>query len=397
MRSTRMLWVENCLPISSRSARIIESLRRSGRFDIAICAWSRSGTLAEADVGSEYRVYRRESPPARLVRKVANLPGYARFVRETARDYRPDVVGCSNWDMALLASLASSGKPIIYDVGDMPDGQGLYYRVGRLAERVALRRTFAVTLASRFFAEMYEFEGLRRLVVENLPSMPVPDPHDHSVDRTPRIAFVGNVRFLDTLAPLLRVADETGYPVDVHGDGAVLPALRQRHGASEHVRFHGRYRYDDLPDLYDGFDVVWAVYPADDQNVKRAISNKFFESVLFGCPGVFSRGTMLGDLVEREGIGFVVDGTSDDEIRELLHELKSDLARYHEVRDRLRAYRDDRVGTLTWPDREADVVELFMEAAGMTGMNGADRRASVAAMQGCPSSAEPEPSVPMRS
>lgn len=265
--------------------------------------------------------------------------------------------------MALIAALvAPSGAAILYDVIDMPAGRGPIRWAGRAAELLALRRVRATLLASRFFGPFYRRTGMASLVLENLPSIAAPADDAPCQGASPaRVAYVGNVRYPSTLAPLMHACAQRNLALDIWGDGSALPALQKQFEHSGVIRFHGRYRYDDIPRILQSVDLLWAAYPADDFNVRFAISNKFFESINFVRPAVFSSNTALGDYVAREGIGFCVDATSDSEVGAFVDGLIANSQPIADVRAALRAFKDKSAGALTWSDFEPDLISFLQE------------------------------------
>ena len=74
---------------------------------------------------------------------------------------------------------------------------------------------------------------------------------------------------------------------------------------------------------YDNVDVIWAVYPNKDFNVKYAISNKFFESIYLNIPGIYAKDTMLGDYVVKNNIGMVINPYDIQDIQQLLSNVEN--------------------------------------------------------------------------
>ena len=52
------------------------------------------------------------------------------------------------------------------------------------------------------------------------------------------------------------------------------------------------------------------------------LSNKYHESLYYGVPAIYAEGTKLADMVEKDGIGYVVNPYSIDSIKQLFANLK---------------------------------------------------------------------------
>ena len=123
----------------------------------------------------------------------------------------------------------------------------------------------------------------------------------------------------------------------IHGDGACLDELKTYSKRYTNVFFTGRYEVNQLPELYNTCNVVWAVYPNDDYNVKYAISNKFHESLVYKKPCIYANKTMLGKYVQNNKLGWIVDPYNVDEIRNLIIKLSNNVSLFLEIEEHLSA------------------------------------------------------------
>ncbi|MEM7432251.1 MAG: hypothetical protein AAF351_10030 [Pseudomonadota bacterium] len=353
----RLLWVERYYPIDTRSSRIVETLRNSGLFDVYVCAWNRGEDKLEFP--DNYRVLHTPMGYKRLVRKTLGLPKYRRFVKQTIQSLEPDVIGCSFWDMAaIVASIPNLPSRNVYDVIDLPGGSLPMFRFARFIERVSIRRFDQVTLSSRFFNSFYRFLDTTPVLVENLPAFP---PRISGADADPLesrpIAFVGSVRHLETLRPVIDYCAQTKRDFAVFGDGPDLPQLRNEYGSSPFVQAYGGYTYDELPSIYGQISTVWAAYPTSEINVRYAISNKFFESIFFQIPGVFSSGTAIGEYVAENHLGYCVDAEDPKDVARLVETIFEDTALRKKLRQNIANYRAE--NAIHWNEVEARIIDTF--------------------------------------
>ena len=96
----------------------------------------------------------------------------------------------------------------------------------------------------------------------------------------------------------------------------------------KNVHMFGRYSYNYIHKLYNISDLIWAAYPAATINTRTAISNKFFESLLFKKPGVFNKNTCLGEYVDHHGIGLTINPEKFEDIDRLLDDVCSNQVQY---------------------------------------------------------------------
>ena len=124
------------------------------------------------------------------------------------------------------------------------------------------------------------------------------------------------------------------------------------------IYFHGRYNYENISEIYSTVDLIWAVYPNKDFNVKYAISNKFFESILYEKPCFFSIQTDLGDLVEKYEIGFTIDPYDPNKFFKNFNTERF-VIRVEEYKKNIRKYKEGKL--LFWEDNEDNFLEKLKE------------------------------------
>ena len=88
---------------------------------------------------------------------------------------------------------------------------------------------------------------------------------------------------------------------------------------------HGRFKNpDDLDRVYSSFDIVACNYDATGPNERIAEPNKLYEALFYNKPILVSQNTFLGAKVERMGVGYVIDTSNDENIKEFLGNLNYD-------------------------------------------------------------------------
>ena len=351
-----LLWIERYYPIDTRSRRILRTLEHSGRFDIHVCAWDRG--LEPSPIESKHHILHTPIGYKRLAQKALNIGGYRRFVSKVLSEISPDVVVCSFWDMAVLfSSIRHSNARAIYDVIDLPGGSPLMFNVARMLERIALRRFNKVIFSSRFFSDSYQSYSGEKTTIENLPALSELEDHECLSAQSKNIAFIGTVRHLETLIPAIDYCKRIGRTFSVYGAGPDLPKLTEKYGKSAEVSIMGQYDYTTLPVIYRDVLAVWAAYPVSEVNVRYAISNKFFESIFFSVPGVFSSSTLLGQFVAENGLGYCVDAEDPASVAETIDSIINDHDRTNLIRRNLDHYK--RSNASHWRDVEPLLVNFI--------------------------------------
>lgn len=351
----KILLLDSSFPINTRNRKILGTLSKQSSFEVRYCTWNRDNRPVPESEKHNY-IYNLTSPYGARLKKVKSLRNYYKFFKREQQKFKPDIVIASHWDMLMLAVLSkSSTQKIIYENLDMPTSHNpILYKIFRKIEQFLLKRTDGIIFASRFFESQYKYFDKPVITVENKPfrldfqpdSLPVAN---RSNNQGLKVCYLGTVRYFDMLRILADATNQSGVLLDIWGDGADLPALQQYTRNQANVTFHGRYDYEIIASIYEQADIIWAVYPANDPNVKFAISNKYHECILFRKPGVFAAGTYLGEMVASAGIGYSVNSQSVDDIKQLFARLAANPKELSATRMKMVQHYATR---LNWEDEE---------------------------------------------
>ena len=242
---------------------------------------------------------------------------------------RNDLVYAFNPDMALLALAAGAGlgKPVVLEVADIRPVQVAGGPLGLAFRKIDKWVTEAcrlLVLTSDGYASYYKdwlAVATPRMVIENKLDAPFAAAVRARLGgvragaplagRPLRIGWFGLLRDQWSLAVLeaLTRARPGGYSVLLAGqahnplDGKEFLRLVANNPAFE---FRGPYRHPEhLPDLYADVDVIMAGKPP---TIPEAWSrtNRLYDACLFGKPLIVRAGSGDAALVQRHGIGAVV-------------------------------------------------------------------------------------------
>lgn len=257
----------------------------------------------------------------RTLRLLKALPTVRAAARET------DVLYTTTLDMLFLGWLASRGlaqRPLlVYDVFDIRDvllGQSRSARLLRRFECTVVKDVDHLVVTSPAYATEY-FRGVQELhhlsfqVIENkLDARQLP-PVRREVrppDGPLRIGYFGNLRCRRSWQILQEAARLGNGRVHVYVRGIPrLEDLPAEAGALPYVDYGGPYvSPQDLPELYEQVDMVWAVYQFGERNVgnwRWARTHRFYESCFFRKPMFTQSNSEDGRIAERHGLGPVLD------------------------------------------------------------------------------------------
>ncbi len=312
--------LDTSYPINSRNNKIIQSINKAFPLaEIHQIAWNRNGNHLKHD-NPYIHIYNKFSPAGRLWTKAKNLWGYRRFVHSTIKDINPEIIIASHWDtLIIVPKLNRKRQKLIYENLDIPTGD--FRAVFCFLEKKALKHTDLIIHASRFFKDLYP-QPVQQIVLENKPFFTIENNSLYSVHKPLQIAYIGNIRYKDILFNLIdALKGNEKLKLTLHGGGPAYEEVKNYSKDISNVEMTGPYDYNNIAKVYTDVDVIWAVYPNKDFNVKYAISNKFFESIYLKIPCIYAQNTKLGDYVTQHNIGMVVDPYDIHDIQQLFYKI----------------------------------------------------------------------------
>lgn len=319
--------VDSSYPINTRNERIVDSLNKFLPFiNVSVACWNRDNRDI-VDKDKKKYIYKSAAKYGNAIRKLYKLYGYYSYLKQINKKEKYDIIIASHWDCLFLCFfLKMKHQTLIYENLDIPTSLNKHVlKVLLCVEKLCLKRTDMIVMASRFYLPLYDFFNGRKLVVENkLPSENCTSINCRSFDKKELvITFLGNIRYADILKNLiLAVGNQENIICHIYGDGPDYKDVYSVADRFYNIKMYGRYNYSDVPRIYECSDVVWAVYPSHDYNVRYAISNKYHESLYYGIPAIYAEGTELAQMVIDKGIGFIVNPYSINDIKECVIKLR---------------------------------------------------------------------------
>lgn len=135
------------------------------------------------------------------------------------------------------------------------------------------------------------------------------------------IGFVGNVRYFEENKKLIKVLDNQKFKLLYIGsidEGCDIGEYCAK-GKINNVEVHGKFNNGDKPTIYENIDIINSIYGDFSLEVTTALPNRLYDALLFKKTILASKGTYLGEIVEKYSVGLAVDLGKDD-INEMLLE-----------------------------------------------------------------------------
>ncbi|MFC4100414.1 glycosyltransferase [Paenibacillus xanthanilyticus] len=134
-----------------------------------------------------------------------------------------------------------------------------------------------------------------------------------------RIGYFGIIRYKEILLNLIEVSQKFNVEIIIAGICGFSEELKKY----SNVHLFGEYDYNQIGSLYSKVDLCLAMYDRKMLNVRLALPNKLYESMVYDTPILVSKGTYLGEIVDEKRIGYSVDPYDKDELEQLLSYLTS--------------------------------------------------------------------------
>lgn len=240
--------------------------------------------------------------------------------------------GLDNLLIAWLSKIGFGKKIIIYEIGDVRElflGKSLTSKLLRSLEKYLLKKTNLLVITSKAYASGYfqEILGVKNLcyqVIENKldkNNLPIMTNCFSSQKKQGflRIGYFGVIRCHRSWEILKKLVNkrEGRFRLYVRGIFRGLDDIEHEVKNTEFVEYGGPYvSPDDLPEMYDKVDLVWACYPYQGDrtgNWMWARTNRFYEACYFKKPMIAQKGNEDGQIVTKLGIGLSVDLSDIDE------------------------------------------------------------------------------------
>lgn len=304
----KILLVDGTFPINTRSSRIVDTLIEE--YEIKYCAWDRMSVSTSEEKKKNYILSGSEGY-GKKIKKLCGLLKFYNFFKKTCKEFLPEYIIASHWDMLILSFLLKNkNQKLIYDDIDMPTSKNrLVLFFLKKIELIALKRTDGVIFASRFYSKCYEKK--KYIILENKPSKEIYNNQLYNFKSEKiKVCFIGTIRYYSLFEQVIKKLKKYENKIEFlfFGSGHIEKKLKELvlKNNQKNIYFFGKYSYEDIARFYNLADLIWAVYP-EEYNVKYAISNKFHESIVFEKPCIFSKNTLLGEFVEINNIGISVE------------------------------------------------------------------------------------------
>ena len=124
------------------------------------------------------------------------------------------------------------------------------------------------------------------------------------------IGFLGYVRYFDVNSKLINdFKNDKKYSLTYIGTPFSDCDLESfcKSNDIKNVTLIGKYDNNDKAKLYKNIDLINSIYSLSSEEVQPAIPNRLYDAALFKKPIIVNNGTYLSEIVEKNGLGLILD------------------------------------------------------------------------------------------
>lgn len=329
-----------------------------------ICTRRSSQNIWEPAQDVKHIIFDIDLPSAKhIVKRVIVSRSFRKRALENLEELQPDLIYAEGLDSLMIAGAYQKRHPVkvFFEVADLRENYIVKPKnpVKRLLTDVLLRKEkkafrsvdHLVVTSPKFYDLHYRnlIPKDRMLFIPNAPDQSVFASYKKKDNGRFTVGFIGGIRYIKQMKNLVDAANKTDADVLFAGSAfnpAEYEEIKRYCEGMPNVTFTGRYNYDaEIAGLYGKVDCVYAVYDADNPNVRIALPNKLYESILCELPIIVAKGTYLSELVEANGIGVSVFHRDETELIEALQKLKTEPEYREQIAGNCRKCREQLLNT----------------------------------------------------
>lgn len=287
--------------------------------------------------------------PADMTNPLKRIPQTIKFIVKALKkveNIKPRCIYVGNLDMLLVACLYKShnrNAKIIYEIADLHrlivDQQHgirkIMSFVLKKIEKTLTKKVDRLVLTSMKFYDVYYSNLISNSKVIFMPNMPEEESFNgfkKSSHKIFTVGFIGWIRYKNQLRMLIKAAKKANVRVLFAGEDGEGDNFKKECLEYDYIEYLGSFEYaKDIQKMYKKIDCVYAVYDADMANVRVALPNKLYESMICEIPIIVAKNTYLSELVLDMGIGTAVSHNNEEELVDELKRLSIDKSYYESI------------------------------------------------------------------
>ena len=333
-----------------------------------ICARRASQNIWEPSQKVKHIIYDIDLPSSKhIIKRYIVSREFQRIAHKALLEIKPDVIYAEGLDSLIIADkyIKRNASSIIFEVADLRENYII--KPHRIIDRIVTNKLIkkekkifknvdCLVVTSLKFYDLHYNQLINKENVIYAPNVPDDKPFiDYKKKSNGRftVGFIGGIRYLRQMKMLVDVSTISDFDVLFAGAGGTTEEyddIVNYCASKNNIFFFGKYDYNsEIASLYGKVDVVYAVYDADNPNVRIALPNKLYEAINCELPIIVAKETYLADLVNDWGIGVAVSHTKESDLMSAIDNLKNDQNYYNTLVNNCRKIKKE-INDNTWKD-----------------------------------------------
>lgn len=358
----------------SRVEKEADALAKAG-YDVKILAWDREYKYKTKVTNlklqnSEVEV-NRFGIPASYGEGFKNLIAFTRFQMKmfnwliTSKNSYHAIHAC-DFDTAFTAYICSKliNKILVFDVFDYlytkPQGKFRNFKkIIAYLQKIIINNSNGTIICTEKRKDQIAGTVPKKLtVIHNSPPQVSQIGSMKLSENRTKIAYVGilqDYRFLKEMADVLIKKPE--WELHIGGFGKYEEYFKKLARNHDNIIYYGKLSYAKTLKLEKNCDVMTAIYDPDIDNHYYAAPNKFYEALMLGKPLIMVKGTGMSDVVEKHGIGELMDYNSKS-FEKALDSLENKKCEWGKISEKMKMlYNQD----YSWDKMEIRLINFYKE------------------------------------
>ena len=235
---------------------------------------------------------------------------------------------CHDLDGMLVGCLINKkSDKIVFDMHEFYNSGSyakIYFIVKRML-RIMQNKSYRIVYVNDKQTRSITERNKKKLVyLPNYPEESKFEKVNHISDNKLRVMYAGYVRHPIPMTNLIEAGKKLkNITISIHGSGDIVDELKQLAEGYTNIELTGPFTHDKISEFYANADLVYIVYNKGNQNDETALPTKFFEAIISGVPVIVSKDSLMEKTVKEFDIGYSVDGTSIENVTQLLLEIEN--------------------------------------------------------------------------
>lgn len=285
--------------------------------------WDRTGAFKSSEFAFASKSVVTDSSIKRLVQYFA----FSFYIKRIIRKNNYDKLVVISPQVALFMPFflkRKYKKKYIFDYRDLSIEQNSIFKP---FFKIVLKNSYANMISSPGFKEYlpkeFHYVLSHNFTIKNLRAAILEQPEPIAPGLV-KLLTIGAIRFDANYSIIDSLGNKENIELDFVGKGDAAPVLQNYANTKcyKNIKFEGQYRKEEESGIIKNHSMINIFYPNWPSHIS-ALSNRFYNSLMYKRPMLVTKGSVQGNYVEKYGVGLAVENCDNlsDKIIKYLNDL----------------------------------------------------------------------------